>query len=305
MVEILDLENSCYIMEYDSPFFPYTPEVGHINETFVESDHLKTNSATTISKNQNTHLKRKESVKPYKMLERLNKQVQETQERNEKEEIIDVTGSVVDESSQSMHPRINFGNLRKKSLENSRQTSQKKMIVDFTRYFDNQHLSDINFTFKNGKIIYAHRFALVTRSSYFDQIFSNQWVNQTTIQIEAVEFITFRAILYYIYKDDLDSSLPIKTLLDVYGQSTEFDVLELKKMAIQELSGRINSDTWDEIFIFGWKHNEEKVRKIAVQYAVSNWDDAVERKPGKMVKILESSGVKAIEELICAKYSLR
>ncbi|KAG9285183.1 hypothetical protein G9A89_004398 [Geosiphon pyriformis] len=145
--------------------------------------------------------------------------------------------------------------------------SPKNVTVNFSKFFAIQHLSDVEFIFQNGT---------TTRYLYFDKMFSGEWALKTKIQIEVEEFVTFQAILYHLYHDELDPLFPPKKFADLYNKSIKFQVQELTKQLSNSMIKHIDIDNWDSFFMLGWKYEDYELKEAAIRFAISEWEQVID-----------------------------
>ncbi|CAG8715432.1 13142_t:CDS:1, partial [Racocetra fulgida] len=148
-------------------------------------------------------------------------------------------------------------------------------LSSFEKYFMDERYCDVEFEFDCGSSIKSNRFALASRSEYFDSLFNGEWsvAGTTPIHVKGMKFQVFKAILYYLYTDKLGNDLSLDTLQNLYFDSEARYLEDLKEMAVIRIGEMVNVHTWDQILRFSLKINEEQLKKTVMSFLHDNWDE--------------------------------
>ncbi|CAG8556088.1 14329_t:CDS:1 [Ambispora leptoticha] len=194
------------------------------------------------------------------------------------------------------------GNNNKNQISNKIMQTHEKDLSFFEQLFNEKRFSDVQFTFDDGSMIYAHRVILAARSTYFDKMFDGEWLETQNkkIQIIGVSFDTFYALLYYLYTKQIPTEFPIDNLAELYSEARMRVLPKLAQAAAGLLVEHSGPDNWDVVFMLGLKHDDHFLRKGGLKYAIQNWEQVVDDE--KIKQIAEMGGVKAIEQLFSARY---
>ncbi|KAG9292642.1 hypothetical protein G9A89_007014 [Geosiphon pyriformis] len=188
------------------------------------------------------------------------------------------------------------------STKTNQKTKQNCLLNSFTKFFDDEKLSDLLFTFENGEQLRAHRMILASRSTYFERMFTGgDWIESSSniIPMKGVTYSTFRQLLYYLYTDEIESSFPAENLAELYFEARLRDLPDLARIAAKRMIANLACENWDVVFMLGWKHDDAHLKKVALKFAVKNWSNAVSKE--KMKEVLDWGDVEAIEELLRAR----
>lgn len=142
-----------------------------------------------------------------------------------------IYGLYIDSSINKMIVKA-FGDIKDKEeiQEISDLPVEKTSLKDFEKMINNKLLSDFKFIFPDKKEIYSHKFLLVSRSTYFEKLFSSGMSdsNSTEMVIEN-SYDVFYAFITYLYTDkiiqDVDY-IELITLFNFYGCSYACSVIE-------------------------------------------------------------------------------
>ncbi|KAG9301174.1 hypothetical protein G9A89_012557 [Geosiphon pyriformis] len=177
----------------------------------------------------------------------------------------------------------------------------KPVDSNFTKYFGENKLSDIEFSFKDGNTLKAHQFVLASRSIWFKRMLVGEWnaSQRKIIQIDGVTFVTFRAILFYLYTEQMDRFFPRSHLAELYAEAYKNKLPQLAKLANRELIRNVDSKNWQTLFILGCNYEDEVLKNGALAFALKNWNEAVDEP--RMRAIFNWGGMEGIAELIRAR----
>ncbi|KAG9287401.1 hypothetical protein G9A89_023773 [Geosiphon pyriformis] len=175
-------------------------------------------------------------------------------------------------------------------------------VSPFAHLFDDETFSDILFTFECGSKIPAHRAILSTTSPYFDRMLRGDWKESQDkrIFIPNVTYVTFRAILCYLYTNKLQDNLPTENLPELYDEACMRVIPELARIAVYKMVKTVNLGNWDVLFMLGWRHGDNDLKKGGLAFAAASWDLAVDDE--RLKQILEWGGIKAMEMLFTARF---
>ncbi|RIA93852.1 hypothetical protein C1645_803822 [Glomus cerebriforme] len=182
-------------------------------------------------------------------------------------------------------------------------------VSSFEKFYDDQRFNDVEFSFDEpGPTIRANRFALSSRSSYFDLLFRGELaeVQSRPIPVRGIKPKSFQAIIYYIYTRKLMDDLEMDTLENLYTLIEIFfneeEIKEIKEKVINKVGKIINIFNWDYILEFSWKIGNEMLKKGGLDFIAENWSEVKQTKQMKrMLKHESLDWVSIIEELVTAE----
>nr|CAG8433431.1 13255_t:CDS:1 [Entrophospora candida]CAG8467936.1 3367_t:CDS:1 [Entrophospora candida] len=143
----------------------------------------------------------------------------------------------------------------------------------FESYFDNENFSDVTFVFPCGNQLKASRKVLSTKSTYFEKMFTGEWMEryESIIKIKETKFETFRSIIYFLYTGKIELDQSFQDLKDLYIEADIRGIEEVVKLITISFSYKLNKDNWYEIFLLGDDTNNISLKNIVFQYMFDNW----------------------------------
>jgi len=164
----------------------------------------------------------------------------------------------------------------KLAVEASIDVPGSSLVSDLRSFLDDQKLSDVTFVVE-GKEVYAHKL-LCMRCSYFRAMFEGQMreAQQKTIKIPGVSHRVFKALLEYLYTDEVDISLEFA--MELFVAADQFGVERLKRLCEQTILSSINIDSAALILQAANMHVAHGLRQTCLDFILRNFD-AVSKTP--------------------------
>mmetsp|Transcript_16875 Transcript_16875/g.20609 ORF Transcript_16875/g.20609 Transcript_16875/m.20609 type:complete len:648 (-) Transcript_16875:63-2006(-) len=156
---------------------------------------------------------------------------------------------------------------------------------DMLKLIDNQELSDVTFLVE-GKMVYANRAILATRSEYFhimffsgamresiqstEDIASNVTAkNRRAIEIQDVSHVVFMKVLEYIYTDSL-KNINVELGIPLLITSERFMLDRLKAICEDKIRQDVTVVNVLEILLTSHRHNATGLKDIALEFILRN-----------------------------------
>jgi len=120
---------------------------------------------------------------------------------------------------------------------------QSKYINQMKGMLYNRKLSDVCFEVQ-GQEFPCHRIVLAARCKYFDNMFSSDWAeaHQSKINIQDINAATFKALIEFIYCDEVKLSEDLA--LDLLGVSDKYALYDLKHICEEVLAKKISLENF-------------------------------------------------------------
>jgi len=135
---------------------------------------------------------------------------------------------------------------------------------------NNQEFSDVCFVLDDGEKFYAMKGILVTRSPYFQALFTNKTEEKEAkeVIIHGVDRPSFAAIITYLYTGSVEISkencVPLLKAADL------FLVDDIKLMCAQELTSQVTTDTVLDTLFLAEQRNLTKLKKFCIKFLVDH-----------------------------------
>jgi hypothetical protein len=138
---------------------------------------------------------------------------------------------------------------------------------------NNQEFSDVVFILDSGDNVYAMKGILVSRSSYFQALFTNKTEEKDSkeIQIRGVDRTSFCAILTYLYTGHVEISKENCSAL--LKAADMFLVEDIKLMCAQELITQVTNETVLDILYLSEQRGLTKLKAFCLKFLIANLDD--------------------------------
>lgn len=152
----------------------------------------------------------------------------------------------------------------------------EKTLAEASLYMlTNQIATDVQFSVgKEEKIIKAHKFILICRSSVFQAMFTNDFAeSRETVHIPDIEPVIFDRLLEYIYTDETEVSG--ENVLPLLYTAKKYCVQKLVRKCLAFLENGRSPDNICQILEQAHLYDEEDFRDKSLRYILDNARDVL------------------------------
>jgi RCC1 and BTB domain-containing protein len=168
-----------------------------------------------------------------------------------------------------------------------------RLIESISGLFDDQKDSDFKFKFK-VKEIFVHKLILKTRCEHFRKMFSNDWNENKTNEIEIPDYSydVYYAFLKYLYS----GSVVIKPeeAIDLLDLANSYLEEELKEKCVNLIKNELNVENFCVIYSAAVKYESKELENFCIEFASNNLNN-----------ICKSDGFKQMDKNSMCKLFIR
>ncbi|XP_073836747.1 protein roadkill-like [Musca autumnalis] len=175
------------------------------------------------------------------------------------------------------HPReIKFHEPCKKRKT---QTDSKRSIISnhYGKLLASEEFSDITLVAQGGIELKAHRLILRTRSTVFDAMFRNDFLeNQTNrITIDDIDADVLEEMLKYIYTGD-DDNIPKEMASELLMVADKYALMDLQEMCVKILIDSKQIDTITDTLLLAERNSNKRLKEQVIEFIIANIKDVME-----------------------------
>jgi len=148
-----------------------------------------------------------------------------------------------------------------------------EFITHFKGMVNEEDFSDVTFIVE-GRLIFAHRGILSSRSQHFRAMFKSGMRESTEkeITVEETHYDTFLALMEYLYCDQVEGLTPSKAV-DLYGLAVYYNLERLKEMCLGSIRRSIKAENAAGLLQRAHDVHCYEIKELAFDFVVSRFDD--------------------------------